>query len=899
MFKKIFFGTFVTAVIVAGIFGFFYLRKIKTPVSTAINAIPADAVFIIRSNSADIFWKKISQNNIIWQDFLSENIFSDINKNGFIIDSLIQNSPDIIGLLDENPFFISAHETQKNHLDFLFSYSLPDITKREIVEDFINKSFKDKKKYTQNFDGISVNSISVEKNTKFNYAFSKGIFIAGFNLTLVQKAIQQTENGTSLLQDKNFSQVFNTAGKAVDATLFVNYERIHSSLNTYLENENRDFFSPFANWTALDFSVKPSEVMLDGFSVADISQKKFLNLFSKQKPQNIELTSVVPANTAMFLLMGISDVTSFKNDYSEFLNRKKNSDTLVNVVKKNIFSWTENEIALVVTEPESSDWSDNAYAIFHSNEIENAKATLNNLTDSLNALLELKTDSENYQGVGIYHLPVKNELSEIFGTIFSSITNNYYTIVGDYVVFANSSEALKKFIQANKSGKTLQNDIYYKEFSSDHLDKESNVYFYANIARSTKVLESVLKNNFSKELENKLPLLQKFQAFGIQFSADKGVFYTNAYFKRNPIYKKESNSIWEIKLDTTVSTQPYFVTNHLTGEKEIFVQDDANKIYLISNTGKILWKQSLDKKIKGGVTQIDRYKNDKLQLLFNTTSSIYLIDRNGKNVEGYPVKLPANATNSLAVFDYENNKDYRMMIACADKHIYNYEADGSLVDGWKFDVSKNVILAPIERCTVAGKDYIVAIDSTGDTYFLDRQGRTRLQLQNTLHAPVTHFFIDAEKNLEQSKIICADTLGNILRLSFRDEPETIKIGDFKENPYFDYKDLDNTKIRKYIFLTHEKLSVYNPDKSYSFSYDFKTEMNKKPLFFLYPDNSGRIGVVSKSTNELFLIDNNGRLCSGFLLYGNTLFSIADMNNDGQLYLITGSPDKNIILYQLQ
>ncbi|HVA98937.1 MAG TPA: hypothetical protein VNG53_08585, partial [Bacteroidia bacterium] len=116
MLRKIFFGVFVTLIIVAGLSGYLYLKKIETPVSTAIKAIPTDAVFIVRSNSVDAVWKKIAQSNIIWQDFLSENYFSDINKNGTVLDSLIQLSPDISALLDGNPFFISAHETEKNKL---------------------------------------------------------------------------------------------------------------------------------------------------------------------------------------------------------------------------------------------------------------------------------------------------------------------------------------------------------------------------------------------------------------------------------------------------------------------------------------------------------------------------------------------------------------------------------------------------------------------------------------------------------------------------------------------------------------------------------------------------------------------------------------------------------------
>ena len=51
----------------------------------------------------------------------------------------------------------------------------------------------------------------------------------------------------------------------------------------------------------------------------------------------------------------------------------------------------------------------------------------------------------------------------------------------------------------------------------------------------------------------------------------------------------------------------------------------------------------------GDVHQIDLYKNGKLQLLFNTQSKLHLIDRNGNNVEQFPIGLVAKATNGLFV----------------------------------------------------------------------------------------------------------------------------------------------------------------------------------------------------------------------------------------------------------
>ena len=89
-------------------------------------------------------------------------------------------------------------------------------------------------------------------------------------------------------------------------------------------------------------------------------------------------------------------------------------------------------------------------------------------------------------------------------------------------------------------------------------------------------------------------------------------------------------------------------------------------------------ENSASRTINSEIFQVDYFRNGKLQLLFSTRNELYLIDRNGNFVEKYPVKLRSPATCGLSVFDYDNNRDYRLFIACEDKHIYAYTKEGNL-----------------------------------------------------------------------------------------------------------------------------------------------------------------------------------------------------------------------------
>ena len=97
------------------------------------------------------------------------------------------------------------------------------------------------------------------------------------------------------------------------------------------------------------------------------------------------------------------------------------------------------------------------------------------------------------------------------------------------------------------------------------------------------------------------------------------------------------------------------------------------KIYLFSNQGKLYWKKIIDGNIIGKVEQVDLFKNGRLQIAFRTSNRLYILDRNGKNVKPFPIKIP-NSKNltPLSVFDYDKNRNYRFLVT-QDNNIFMYD----------------------------------------------------------------------------------------------------------------------------------------------------------------------------------------------------------------------------------
>ena len=157
--------------------------------------------------------------------------------------------------------------------------------------------------------------------------------------------------------------------------------------------------------------------------------------------------------------------------------------------------------------------------------------------------------------------------------------------------------------------------------------------------------------------------------------------------------KTQITEEFSLMLPNDILMDPVFVTNHRSKEKEILTQDVANNLYLISNKGVVLWKRKLNGAVLGKVQQVDLYRNGRLQLAFATPNTMYVVERNGENVDGFPLKTKDEITQPLAIFDYDKQRNYRFLIT-QNTTLSMYDSKGESVEGFKYEASKPIGTAP-------------------------------------------------------------------------------------------------------------------------------------------------------------------------------------------------------------
>jgi hypothetical protein len=373
------------------------------------------------------------------------------------------------------------------------------------------------------------------------------------------------------------------------------------------------------------------------------------------------------------------------------------------------------------------------------------------------------------------------------------------------------------------------------------------------------------------------------------------MIYNSLSIKFREEAREESTTEWETLLDTVASIKPFFFTNHITGAKEIFIQDMKNNTYLINAAGRVLWKVPLNERIVSTIYMIDYYRNGKFQLLFSGKNYIHLLDRNGNYVERYPVKLRSPATNSMAMFDYDNNLSYRLFIAGEDKMIYSYDKTGNVVKGWAPFRTAGLVKAEINYFKVSGKDYIVAADENA-LYFLDRSGNRRMNLKE----PVIKAAGSSMRLIMSSDpyVVCSSPDGTIQQIYFDGSVKKFSIRKFSGEHSFDIFDVDGDGFGEYVFIDKGILYLYNHNRSEIFKREFGSDDLGGPINFIFSSTDRKIGVFDMKKNLIYLIGKNGKTMNGFPLRGASMFSIGKLSDKSGWHLIVGGTDRFLYNYKI-
>jgi hypothetical protein len=892
----------ISALIVAVVFGFLWLRNSKFRIIEPLKVIPENTVFYFQTNDFTQLGTTIRHHNNIWAGFLNYPVIQSVSDHLDIIDSLSRNDIEFRKLI-KGDLLISLNRLQEDY-DLLFILSSPgNIATEQLLKLVSNQSQIDKRRFM---------NVTIYKIVFPNQELLKGISFYEFGGLLVfspsddllEASIRSMNSDYNIKDDPRLERLINTTGNDALANVFVNFNESKDFLLEFTKVESMFSFDHFASWAALDLDIKPNMISLNGFSSSGDSVWQYLDIFKEQEPGSFEMFDIIPSGVISLKLLRFSNALKFlehADKHSPSNDRQMKLAELqsrfgINMVA-DAAKVLSGELASVNVRMASKNETYFIAGTLGKSLAENQfiewlqKLEEKSIVDLPDYHTTVSIDRLNK--IDIYQSAFLSFPSLIFSGLAAHENYQFFSFIGNYLVFGKSAESLREFAYQNILGKTLINDDYFNELKNNFSSK-SNVFLYANPSLMLKQIEEALNPNAANILNENITNWKHFDAFCFQSTSTEDLHYFHLFLKYSKQVREFVNTVWERKLDTTSLLKPAIVINHSTREKEILVEDLKDQLYLISNAGSILWKQKIDGQIMGEITQIDYFKNGKLQYLFNTKNKIYILDRNGNKVEDFPVDLRSPATAGLSLFDYDNNGTIRICIPGEDLKIYMYDKNGNLIPGWKFKGSDHVINQSIKHIRIGEKDYIVARDKNR-LYILDRKGKTRVEtseyIQHSSNNPI--YF-------QKNRLITSDTTGSVYEIDL--EGRVTKKFDLALDPnhFFIPADLDGNGKTEYIFTSKNTLLVYNAEGKLQFDERYPEDIQFAPIIYEFSKKDKKIGLVATFSGRIYLLNNDGSLYQGFPLQGTSMFSISSFPGlKARFNLIVGNSDNFLYNYSVK
>ena len=912
--KYLFPGLFALVCLV--LLGLVFLKRspqVKTPESH--EALPGDALLFIEDVDYEYLVETFLPGNRMWQDFIHTSGRSGLDSSLRVLNGRIADRDDLRDLLTREGFSLSLHLIGKKQIAPLFflpyegAFSDNDfssIMAAVLVEgaDRVSRKYE-----TEIIYEIPEGEIS--------YACVNGLCLLSPSSMLVESAIRTLHSPDSQGTEGNedMQRIRTTAGRYVHANIYINYSRVNMLFYPFLEEDHWSLpasLSKLAGIGELDLDIKEDALLFNGMSQAAGSEGHFLACLAGQNPVRMELHEIMPAGTYRFLHLGVSDPDSFLGGIRAYYTHSGEWEKMEQVLERvrqeygvdlqgDLLRIMDNELALFSMDDGSPDRGEELLMI----ETNSRSETMEVCGRWVEMYLQKHSyDMESYRQVfrlddqtryPIFRIPDFDPEGVFPGNFFG----HWFTVYENYLIIGPSVELISRVIYQNVLHKTFASDPVYKEVS-DYFSNRSNLSFFVRPSAALEAARELLSSNAAEVLASLELFIRRIPGLVIQYSSEGDLFYQGAALRYTSQIREKALTVWESMLDSVAGMKPALVVNHDTREKEIFVQDAANGIYLVNGTGRILWKQQLEGPILGEVHQVDYYRNGKLQFLFNTSSRLHLIDRNGNPVERYPLSLPSPATAPLGLFNYDKSRDYRICIPGEDRRIRLYDLMGKQISGWKFGTTESLVINAPQHLRIGDRDYLVIKNHTR-AYFLDRRGRERIKPERrVVYSPQNAFFVDMNIQENRPRLISSDTSGNVVAMTEDGKLEILLRQDLHASHYFQMTDLDADGISDFLFADGGELNLIRQDGSRLFSFRVKDRVGAMPDIYKFSSTDIKIGICDTGRSRIYLINADGSLYDGFPLEGTTRFSIGYFaGSDSRFNLIVGGNNNFLYNYSIK
>ncbi|MBK8499538.1 MAG: hypothetical protein IPL52_12180 [Flavobacteriales bacterium] len=839
-------------------------------------AVPAQVAVIIEVPDAWAAWDRFTHTSLIWRDLEKQPGPHDIATLMAHVQQGLEKDPALRSAVTGSQVIIALMRNGSKGTGWVAMGAWRGEEHTDAICALLGVAANERSKIN---DGQVTMAWPTDQMPQYAIALRQGLWFMGSSPELVEEALMQQDADASIASDTLFAQARATLGEGADAHVLVHTARLNGLLMSIWEQERIEQLALPAGWLALDLNARPDEALLNGLLVP-VAADPLLASLSAQGTGAWNIGRLLPASVVQWEVRHVSDAERQLAIASPADEASLGMEVLPN--------WAYGSVGTALA-CDSAGKPGRRWLVIGAGDPESARIELER------PCALPPCDTTNHRGTRISRMNASEAYELLMGRHALLPQQAWWAILGDHVVMSDDVDAVRSSIDAWNDGNSLAEDERATA-CFQRMSDNAALTWWCDPARGGTLFREGLKNDSA--FAAWLPVLAHFGAASVQLSpATHGMAHVSIALRHTAsdsaiVMDAPSGTLWSCALAAPVRRTPDVVINHVNNTREVLVQDTLHRLHLISAAGKLLWSRALDGPIMGAVHQLDRFKNGKLQMLFNTATVCYMIDRNGKDIGGFPVTLRSKAAAPLSVFDYDNTREYRVLIPTEDNRIINFTGEGAATEGWAAPQLDAPAIASIYHVRIRNKDHLLAISGNGAMKLFDRKGNLRESVKTTLKNVDRVHAVIPGPDLSPTRVVWTDKSGALRETSLGgdervvlDGTETIlSAGDSDEDGIVEAVCVRNDSV----FLRHGQSTITG----------LQVVSSTQALSIRLRDGGVRFTLASARTEEAWVFDEQGKSVTDEPLRGLLAPVLADLNRDGSLEAITLTRDHHVVALRL-
>ncbi|WP_420578045.1 hypothetical protein [Ekhidna sp.] len=853
----------ISILLLAGAGYFTYEKWVKHANLTIWSFVPADAAMVLEGEVMKDL--QTLQGYTAWSIIDQSTGFENFRSGLTFLDS-INGEGGFRAVFEKAPVLASAHKVSSENLDFLFIVELQNISQNTFANATIGRLQKQGYRFkTRNYNDFKISEISGEGKT-LTFIFYKNFFLASFTPYLIEDAIRVISDSELPAFKEKFNELKDTGAQGV-VTIHLNYEKAGELLGAFTPQDH-NFSMTAGNY---DLMLDSSFLQFSGFSYA--AKNGWIDTHNEQ-PATFDMAEVIPENTAHLLHITSSNMTGWKDKQvayvrSRYPDVKNLQDSLRSQYDFNVdqvFDLVDEEIGVATLESPRARDKQKLMIL----EVKNIQESLNffgQLTQRIALARGDSVYSESYSDNEIRFLAIRNFPSTLLGDMADGFDQCFYISYRNYLIFSNDLQELKNLIASVQEEDTWGKSIQMNDFFS-RTNNAANVSLFVNIPRAWDNISSSLKPEWQEHFKENTTTYRSIELAAFQYSYVDGQYFTNYTFTQ-PVKRRSSipktNAENGVRFVSALTTKPFLVRTHAHKDFDIILQDSTNTVYYMDPNQNALWSENIEEQIVSDIHAIDYYKNGKIQYLFATASKVFMIDRTGAAIPGYPKALPSSPTiEHLNLIDYDRSRNYRLAITDANGNIYLTDKDLKLLDGWNPRKMNRGALVPMDHARLGRTDVMISLQQNGVINLMNRRGENMggfpFETKQTISK---NYFLRQSNSLSNSSITVISEGGELTEITL--EGGVIKRDQLiKTSADTKFQLIPDTGKESFIIIRNEgnTYEVLDDTGNLLFKKDYLSQGPILVQYYQFGAGKDLVIFTDVQNKALYIYDKSGNLITG-------------------------------------